>query len=89
MSRDQQHQHSAKIEILRLTNGAIDYAAYDVRARKERARAFHAAVGSLAKFGRSGLAGIAGMAKHALNWARNCDPAGLQVKRRCPTALGS
>ncbi len=93
MNRPQHHQDIAGIEILRLENGTIDYAVYDLRARKERAKVFHAAAGSLVQFLRTGLTGISGalvgLKKAALTGARNCDPGALQMNRQCPKPLGS
>ena len=93
MNRLQHHQNTVDLEILRRENGAIDYAAYDVRARQERSMAFHAAVAASVEFIRSNLTGIArqltGIAKAALRGARHCDPARLEIGRKCPSPLGS
>lgn len=93
MNRPQQQTHLADTAILRLESGAIDYTAYDVRARKERSKAFHAAAGTMVEFVRSSLIGIAGalagIAKTALQGARNCDPARLEIGPECPRPLGS
>ena len=93
MNRPQHHQDIADIEILRLENGMIDYAAYDLRARKERAKAFHAVASSLVQFVRSGLTGISGVVvglkKAVSKGARKYDPAGLQIGRKFPKPLGS
>ena len=92
MNRPQHHQDTAGIEILRLENGMIDYAAYDLRARKERSKVFHAAAGSLVQFVRTGLTGVSGalvgLKKAVQKGARHCDPAGLQMDRKCPKPLG-
>lgn len=93
MNRKQHPNDMADIEFLSHKNGAIDYAAYDLRARQERSKALRTAVGSLVKFIRSALAeirgSVAGMTNAVLQSARKCNSTGLQICQECPKPLGS